>query len=110
MMRAACAMVTPRTACVHAAGSPRRLRTMVGNPQGRLVGGGMDGISSGLCFAALPQSFAAIGEHVVGAKHVASVSCRGLKLASAGNRTRVTSMATMYSTTRPLMLLLAGLS
>ena len=26
--------------------------------------------------------------------------------ASAGNRTRVTSMATMYSTTRPLMLLL----
>ena len=27
--------------------------------------------------------------------------------ASAGNRTRVTSMATMYSTTRPLMLLIA---
>ena len=26
-------------------------------------------------------------------------------IASAGNRTRVTSMATMYSTTRPLMLL-----
>ena len=26
--------------------------------------------------------------------------------ASAGNRTRVTSMATMYSTTRPLMLML----
>jgi hypothetical protein len=29
------------------------------------------------------------------------------KSASAGNRTRVTSMATMYSTTRPLMLLVA---
>ena len=29
----------------------------------------------------------------------------GTKNASAGNRTRVTSMATMYSTTRPLMLL-----
>ena len=27
-------------------------------------------------------------------------------IASAGNRTRVTSMATMYSTTRPLMLML----
>ena len=27
------------------------------------------------------------------------------KCASAGNRTRVTSMATMYSTTRPLMLM-----
>ena len=29
------------------------------------------------------------------------------KCASAGNRTRVTSMATMYSTTRPLMLLVS---
>ena len=29
------------------------------------------------------------------------------KHASAGNRTRVTSMATMYSTTRPLMLMLS---
>ena len=28
----------------------------------------------------------------------------GLRNASAGNRTRVTSMATMYSATRPLML------
>ena len=33
-----------------------------------------------------------------------SYPCDG-KNASAGNRTRVTSMATMYSTTRPLMLL-----
>ena len=32
----------------------------------------------------------------------------GGKSASAGNRTRVTSMATMYSTTRPLMLLRVG--
>ena len=32
------------------------------------------------------------------------------KNASAGNRTRVTSMATMYSTTRPLMLMLAATS
>ena len=31
--------------------------------------------------------------------------CGAAKSASAGNRTRVTSMATMYSTTRPLMLL-----
>ena len=31
-----------------------------------------------------------------------------LQDASAGNRTRVTSMATMYSTTRPLMLLLCA--
>ena len=30
--------------------------------------------------------------------------CRIGQIASAGNRTRVTSMATMYSTTRPLML------
>ena len=30
------------------------------------------------------------------------------KCASAGNRTRVTSMATMYSTTRPLMLLVSA--
>ena len=29
--------------------------------------------------------------------------CNAAKSASAGNRTRVTSMATMYSTTRPLM-------
>ena len=32
--------------------------------------------------------------------------CPGTLSASAGNRTRVTSMATMYSATRPLMLLL----
>ena len=83
---------------------------MVGNPQGRLVGGGMDGISSGLCFAALPQSFAAIGEHVVGTKQVASASCKALEFASSGNRTRVTSMAMMYSTTRPLMLRFVALS
>ena len=31
--------------------------------------------------------------------------CRVGQIASAGNRTRVTSMATMYSTTRPLMLI-----
>ena len=31
-----------------------------------------------------------------------------IKYASAGNRTRVTSMATMYSTTRPLMLLVSN--
>ena len=31
----------------------------------------------------------------------------GAIYASAGNRTRVTSMATMYSTTRPLMLLMS---
>ena len=31
--------------------------------------------------------------------------CRIGQIASAGNRTRVTSMATMYSTTRPLMLI-----
>ena len=34
---------------------------------------------------------------------------RHWKSASAGNRTRVTSMATMYSTTRPLMLLVLRL-
>ena len=34
-----------------------------------------------------------------------SVCMAAQKCASAGNRTRVTSMATMYSTTRPLMLL-----
>ena len=34
-----------------------------------------------------------------------AVPIRGHAIASAGNRTRVTSMATMYSTTRPLMLL-----
>ena len=33
-----------------------------------------------------------------------AVPIRGHAIASAGNRTRVTSMATMYSTTRPLML------
>ena len=43
-----------------------------------------------------------------------SVSCRGWaegqkSYASAGNRTRVTSMATMYSTTRPLMLVMPPL-
>ena len=32
------------------------------------------------------------------------------KCASAGNRTRVTSMATMYSTTRPLMLVLVRIA
>ena len=31
---------------------------------------------------------------------------RKQKIASAGNRARVTSMATMYSTTRPLMLMI----
>ena len=31
--------------------------------------------------------------------------CRIGQIAPAGNRTRVTSMATMYSTTRPLMLI-----
>ena len=110
MMRTVCATVTPRAAYAHAAGSARQLRTMAGNPQGRLVGRGMDGMGSGRWFAALPQSCAAIGEHVVGTKQVANASCTALELASAGNRTRVTSMATMYSTTRPLMLLLAGLS
>ena len=34
-----------------------------------------------------------------------AASNRPMQIASAGNRTRVTSMATMYSTTRPLMLL-----
>ena len=33
-----------------------------------------------------------------------SLVCIGTDVASAGNRTRVTSMATMYSTTRPPML------
>ena len=76
MMRTVCATVTPRAAYAHAAGSARQLRTMAGNPQGRLVGRGMDGMGSGRWFAALPQSCAAIGEHVVGTKQVASASCR----------------------------------
>ena len=37
------------------------------------------------------------------ARHTGERKCKN---ASAGNRTRVTSMATMYSTTRPLMQLL----
>ena len=38
------------------------------------------------------------------ATHVFSLTFLGKHNASAGNQTRVTSMATMYSTTRPLML------
>ena len=37
-----------------------------------------------------------------------TVGATANECASAGNRTRVTSMATMYSTTRPLMLLMSA--
>ena len=60
----------------------------------------MDSKSLGLC----PQGFESPRcrpRHQVGFRRVCHPMCN----ASAGNRTRVTSMATMYSTTRPLMLL-----
>ena len=59
----------------------------------------------------------ALAEQLADNWHVLAQPCLQGKLAeqaekhaSAGNRTRVTSMATMYSTTRPLMLMLSVIS